>query len=226
MIVGLVFGAISQVKADELVRQVKAVNDGTLSVFFSDQRPHDEEAILKHYGLWETPPRTGKRGRPKKVRLVPRPRLVYAQVVKQRNKGRVVSVTTKLVKGSQTDLDAYLASSLVSRQINTAFVERQNETFRQHNRRFTRATLGFSKGQVWLERQAVLFVGYYHFCLPHLGLRQPLEPPLPTNGTGSPKKWTAVTPAMSIGVTDHVWTLEELFTFRIPLRQNSIKNFC
>jgi len=115
--VGLVFGAISQANADELVRQIKEVNNGTLSVFFSDQRPHYEEAILKHYGILQPSSRTGKRGRPKKARLVPRPGLVYAQVVKQRSKGRVVAVTTRLVKGSQADLDAYLASSPVSSKI-------------------------------------------------------------------------------------------------------------
>jgi hypothetical protein len=31
-----------------------------------------------------------------------------------------------------------------------------------------------------------------------------------------------VTPAMSIGVTGHKWTLKELLTFRVPPTDNSI----
>ena len=39
---------------------------------------------------------------------------------------------------------------------------------------------------------------------------------LPTKGNGSPKKWREVTPMMAAGVTDHVWTLRELLTYRVP----------
>ena len=41
--------------------------------------------------------------------------------------------------------------------------------------------------------------------------------PLPTKGAkGSYKKWKAVTPAMAAGLTDHVWTMDELLSFRVP----------
>jgi hypothetical protein len=95
-------------------------------------------------------------------------------------------------------------------------VERQNNTMRHHNRRFTRKTLSFSKDDYWLERQAHLSVTYYPFCLPHGGLRAEICPPIPTKGNGSPKKWKQVTPMMASGGTDHVWTLQELLTYRVP----------
>ena len=44
--------------------------------------------------------------------------------------------------------------------------------------------------------------------------------PIPTKGSGSPKKWRHVTPAMAIGVTDRKWTLEELLTFQVPPADN------
>jgi len=65
-------------------------------------------------------------------------------------------------------------------------------------------------------RQLDLSLGYYHFCWAHSALREEIKPPLLTKGSGSPKKWRVVTPMMSIGVTDHQWTLEELLTFRVP----------
>jgi hypothetical protein len=41
--------------------------------------------------------------------------------------------------------------------------------------------------------------------------------PLPTKGDkGSYKKWKSVTPAMAAGLTDHVWTMDELLSFRVP----------
>ena len=67
-----------------------------------------------------------------------------------------------------------------------------------------------------MDRQLHLGGGDSHFCLPHGGVRQEIIPPLPTNGTGSPKKWRQGTPAMSVGGPDPVWTRKELLTFRIP----------
>jgi len=218
VIPAFVVGEINQENADRLIAQTQAVNDGSLHVFFSDQRPQYREAILKAFGQWMQPERQGQRGRRPKPRLVPPPDLLYAQVVKHRRKGRVVKVTTEVVFGTPEALGAYLKRSPASRRVNTAFVERQNNTMRQHNRRFTRKTLGFSKKRYWMERQLHLCVGYYHFCLPHSGLREEIDPPLPTKGNGSPKKWREVTPMMAAGVTDHVWTLQELLMYRVPPR--------
>jgi hypothetical protein len=61
-----------------------------------------------------------------------------------------------------------------------------------------------------------LSLAYYHLVLPHLGLAQPLPEPQPTRGAGPPKKWQAVTPAMADGITDHVWIMEELLSYRVP----------
>jgi len=216
VIPAFVTGEISQEKADQLIERTKAVNDGSLHVFFSDQRPQYREAILKSFGQWVQPERKGTRGPFPKPRLEPPADLLYAQVVRHRSQGRVVEITGKVVFGTQEALQAYLERSPVSQRINTAFVERQNNTMRQHNRRFTRKTLGFSKDDDWLERQVHLCVGYGHFCLPHGGLREEICPPIPTKGSGSPKKWRQVTPMMSAGVTDHVWTLPELLTYRLP----------
>src|SRR5262245_63415679 len=75
----------------------------------------------------------------------------------------------------------------------------------------------FSKDQDYLEFQLTLAFAYYHFVVPHRGLRQRLPHPIPTKGhNGSPKKWRPVTPAMAAGLTDHVWTMDELLSFRVP----------
>jgi hypothetical protein len=139
-------------------------------------------------------------------------------VVKHRRKGRVVKVATEVVFGTPEALGAYRKRSPASRRVNTAFVERQSNTMRQRNRRFTRQTLGFSKKRCGMERQLHLCGGDYHFCLRHSGLREERGPPLPTEGNGSPKKWREVTPRMAAGVTDHVWTLQELLMYRAPPR--------
>lgn len=216
VIPAFVTGGICQENADKLLEETQQVNDGSLHVFFSDQRPHYKDAILKVCGQKVQPERKGTRGRFPNPRLEPPDDLLYAQVVKHRRNGRVVDVTSKVIFGTQEALEEYLEHSPISSQINTSFVERQNGTMRQHSARFTRKTLCFSKEAYRLERQLHLCVAYYHFCLPHAGLREEIVPPIPTKGNGSPKKWRQVTPAMSVGVTPHVWTRKELLTFRIP----------
>ena len=55
-----------------------------------------------------------------------------------------------------------------------------------------------------------------NFVLPHASLRQPLPVPESTYGTGSAKVWRPCTPAMAAGVTDHVWTRQEVLLSRVP----------
>lgn len=74
--------------------------------------------------------------------------------------------------------------------ISTSYVERQNLSMRMHMRRFTRLTNAFSKkfqNHVWM---VALYTVYYNFARVHQTLR--------------------VTPAMEAGLTDHVWTFEEI----------------
>jgi hypothetical protein len=67
-----------------------------------------------------------------------------------------------------------------------------------------------------MRQQLVLYHIYYNFCLPHASLRQPLPQPEPTNGTGSAKQWRPCTPAMAAGLTEHVWSRQEVLLYRVP----------
>ena len=74
--------------------------------------------------------------------------------------------------------------------VSTSYVERQNLTIRMSNRRFTRLTNGFSKKVENHAHAIALHFMHYNFGRIHKTLR--------------------ITPAMAAGVTDHVWTMEEI----------------
>jgi IS1 family transposase len=74
--------------------------------------------------------------------------------------------------------------------ISTSYVERQNLTMRMGMRRFTRLTNAFSKKVENHAYQVALHFMYYNFCRIHTSLR--------------------CTPAMEAGVSDHVWSIEEI----------------
>jgi len=217
LVLAWVVGKRTLCAARQLVAQLKSATDGHIPFFTSDALPHYAEALLDVYGVWMTPPRQGTRGRFPHPRLCPPPDLCYAIVVKERKHGRVIHVTTRVVYGTLAQADAALQASPVSRTINTYGVERNNLTVRQHARRLGRKVNAFSKEPNYLEHQLTLAFAYYHFVVPHRSLRQRLPHPLPTKGQkGSRKKWKPVTPAMAAGLTDHVWTMDELLSFRVP----------
>jgi hypothetical protein len=76
------------------------------------------------------------------------------------------------------------------RTLSTSYVERQNLTMRMSMRRFTRLTNGFSKKIENLAHAVALHFMFYNFGRIHKTLR--------------------VTPAMEAGISDHVWSLEEI----------------
>ncbi len=219
LVLAFVVGKRTQENADLLLVRVKDVTDKHIPFFTSDQLPEYDDALLHAYGIWAQPERKGNRGRYPLPRLVPTDGLLYAQVVKVRENGRLTEVKTKVIFGKPEAIAEKLANSPVSGSINTSFVERDNLTQRQSNRRLTRRTNGFSKEIIWFEKQLWLSMAYYHFVLPHLSLRQSLETPESTRGTGgTPKRWKPTTPAMAAGITDHVWTTSELLSYRVPVQ--------
>jgi hypothetical protein len=74
-----------------------------LSLITTDEYAPYREAILKGYGETVTPPRTGRRDRPRKPYQVAPASLVYATVDKTRRKGRVVEVEPRWSSGPRPD---------------------------------------------------------------------------------------------------------------------------
>jgi IS1 family transposase len=183
-------------------------------LFLTDGFREYVTALLTHYGQWVQPLRRQATGPTPKPRWMPRPQLLYAQVVKTVRRRRLVRVQHRVVFGTLETVNAVLAP--LGCQINTAFVERLNLTIRHHVAAVGRRVTTLCKGEEGLQQQLALYQTYYNFCLPHASLRQPLPESVPTNGTGSAKQWRPYTPAMAAGLTDRVWTLREVLLFRIP----------
>ena len=78
------------------------------------------------------------------------------------------------------------------KRVCTSHIERMNGSLRQWCKRLTRLTYAFSKKWEMLEAALALHFAHYNFCRIHGTLR--------------------VTPAIEAGLTDHVWTLDELLT--------------
>jgi hypothetical protein len=66
-----------------------------------------------------------------------------------------------------------------------------------------------------LEKQLWLSLAYYHLVLPHQSLRKELPKRQPTRGDGSLQRWQLATPAMAAGMTQHIWTTQELLSYRV-----------
>jgi IS1 family transposase len=217
MVLAFVVGKRTQSNANLLLERVHHISNGEIPFFTSDQLAAYPSALITTYGEWIQPQRKGNRGAQPKPRQVAPENLLYAQVVKHRENGRVVEVSYQAVFGQEQEIKERIKQSPVSQTINTSFVERENLTLRQSNRRLTRKMNGFSKAISGLEKQLWVSLAYYHFVLPHQSLRVSLEEPIPTRGSGSEKQWRAVTPAMAAGITDHVWSTSELLSYRVPM---------
>jgi len=139
LVVSVVPGKRTAANGEKVVQDCKPRPGGRpMNLRTSDDYPAYPPALLAAYGQGVVPPRTGKPGRPQAPYKVAPPELQYATVHKTREKGRVVKGNFRVVFGSALAVLAALAQSLVSKALNTAFIERHNGTDRNRNARKVR----------------------------------------------------------------------------------------
>ena len=169
-----------------------------------------EVVILDTYGVWReelelTPEEEAEFERQGMPQFYFPVEITYARVVKEKESGRVVKVTSEVVLGSAAQAEETLAEAERSQTINTSFVERYHGTQRQFNGRKKRKAYTVSKELSFHEACTWLVVVWYNFGWCVRTLRQKVREDPPRNYYR--------TPAMAAGLADHAWTMSELLTY-------------
>jgi len=102
-------------------------------------------------------PRTGKKGRPKDPVKEPHPDLVYGQIVKENEGGRIVKITYRIKCGAERLKHLGL-------KISTTLLERLNLTIRQTLSPLVRKTLGFCKKKRKSQKTNDIFSSFLQLC--------------------------------------------------------------
>lgn len=215
LMIAAVVGPRTLDMAQEVVAATKARVAG-LPAFFSDGFTCYRAALIAAFHMMTTFAPTGKRGRPRKPICEPHPDLIYGQLVKQKKQGKLLTLSTRIVLGTERLTHLGLT-------ISTALVERVNLTLRQALAPLGRKTSSFCKDRERLRQRVVFFQAFYNVARPHMSLRRQLPLRERTRHGAIRPRWRVRTPAMAAGLTDHVWTFRELLTAKFePLESQSI----
>lgn len=156
--------------------------------------------------VFRRPVYTGEPGRPP---LEAEKGWLMGQVIKQYAKRRVVSVTQRVVQGSARAIGKALRATGGGTQINTAFIERLNATFRSALVTLVRRGRALARTEARLRAGMYLVGCAYNFCWEHNSLRLPAP-------EGSGRKWIERTPAMAAGLTTVRWSMRDLLSWPVP----------
>jgi len=196
--------------ATELLNDLesKRSNSSPIPLFTSDDWDPFKLGLLNVYGCLEQPLYCGIGRKPFPI-LVPPEDLKYAQVCKKVVNGHVVEVLQRVVFGDSEEI-VRLFGADSGGCINTSYVERINLTIRNSLARFIRKGMNYSKDDLMHSIAIDLFQAWYNFVKPHKSLRLIVN--------CGKKRWLQRTPAMAQKLTDHIWSLKELMTFRVPVQ--------
>lgn len=139
------------------------------------------------------------------------------RIIKIRSGRRLKFAITLPIFGTRGQIRDALQALGLSGRIQTAFVERANLTLRQLISALHRRTLRhLRQGRLWslpwstttFDYRLTWFFAFYHFCRPHQTLAGS-----EINGITFRK----CTPAIAAGLTDHIWSLDEILLWRPKL---------
>jgi IS1 family transposase/transposase-like protein len=174
----------------------------TVPVFLTDGLRAYFDALTAHFGQWCRPP--GAR----KDHWQVDEQLLYGQLVKRRERRHVVQTTTRMVCGQRRNLVQRLLAAGLSGLIQTAAIERVNLTLRQGVALLTRRTWSLAQSEPHLSQHVGWWQAYYHLVRPHQALRLPVP--------GLKRRFRLRSPAMALGLTDHLWSVGEFLHTPLP----------
>src|SRR5437588_4228900 len=204
LILAALVGSRTSESALQLIHMTAAVVLG-VPCFFSDGFSCDLAALIEVFHTLKTFPRTGKPGRPKQPLKEPHPELVYGQVIKKTQKGRLQELVYRVRCGAKRLDDLGLS-------ISTSVLERLTLTLRHALAPLVRKSASCCKDRTQMRRRVVLLQAFDNFARPHMSVRLSLpDQDQHVLGLSQPQGLPR-TPGMAAGLTDHVWTFRELLT--------------
>jgi len=161
-------------------------------------KPHASDA--HHYGVggYQTVVQISTDGfaaYPEAVDLAFGPYVKYGVIIKEYKNATMNYTPSEMVGAQRTGIRNI--DDRQKRSITTSHVERLNGTQRTFMKRLNRLTICFSKKLENLEAAFAMFAAYYNYCW---RTRKP--------GKSGQRRPTA---AMMAGITDHLWSFDELF---------------
>jgi IS1 family transposase len=203
-------GKRSTEDAIELFNEVEKMRSASspIPVFISDDWDAFGEGLVNVYGKIEFPKYKGI-GRKPLPKLIPLEDLKYIKILKKKVKNYVVETIQRVIFGDPREIFETFGADLDG-YIGTSYVERINLTIRTSLARFIRKGMNFSKTIKMHQKTFDVFQAWYNFIKPHDSLKLQID-------SGN-RKWFQRTPAMAEKITDHIWSLKELLTFRIPVQ--------
>jgi transposase-like protein/IS1 family transposase len=131
------------------------------------------------------------------------PELHIGTVIKHTKNKRVVEITRQMAHGVLVQAEKLLQRSQGGTVLNTAFIERLNAPFRERLASLTRKSRHAARRLRALETGMYLIGCSSNFCYAHHELSKATH-------------WgRACTPAMASGLTNHVWSVGELLTYKL-----------
>jgi IS1 family transposase/transposase-like protein len=171
-------------------------------------KPHASDAHNYEAGSYQTVIQISTDGfapYPEAVDLAFGPYVKFGTIIKEYKNARMIYTPSEMVGTKRRGIRNIDGRN--SRTICTSHVERLNCTQRVFMKRLNRLTLCFSKKLENLEAAFAMFAAYYNMCW---RTRKP--------GKSGQKRSTA---AMMAGITDHLWSFDELFeTVLLPATQS------
>ena len=199
-------------QAEIFLKKVKKKSDKSAPLFLSDAWFY-EQALYNTYCHYEPIPYSGRGRPPLPLRIVDED-LKYAQVYKQRDsKGKLKSITTRIIKGTEAEILAIIQKSGRSKTINTSFVESRNGKYRKDDARLNRKTMCHSKKAKNHDAHADFLTAVFNYCRQNEALKELINPDAPLFKT----KYLRKSPAMAEGLTDKILTVKELLCYRVPI---------